>query len=435
MEGIRATIGSRSLLFGINGNVIETAAGGETVRGKWLSTSNQQDNQLRYDIDGVKQPALQAVYSFNDDNQLVVVLQTPTGPVAPFTLLGGIEVDDQHDLIYNVIDPATGAATISITVYGELDFAAGTNNLRIKLAGGGEAQIKGDLGVQSLETTKNSIATAGFKADDILSFKARTRNSLTGGANATKLAKLKFIGNWDVSDGSIVFVSKITGVPAKPGVSIGFGGKFKAVSAGFVYFADGNSQTIALNIRGSHQRTIKGSSSKIDWETSIGFTEKTFQAEMKVTAAKNFPSGQALTIDGSLTLKKDAQATEFAMSLDVVYAFEQGSLVFKADIKNGIRPTYDLRLDGDFKYKNLKITFGLRVSNVAGSQEVAVSVGVEGNEASIVKHLSIIFNISQSEARARVSLNIEIEARLRFVNGKRITTEVKKAIPAGGGSN
>ena len=93
-----------------------------------------------------------------------------------------------------------------------------------------------------------------------------------------------------------------------------------------------------------------------------------------------------------------------------------------------------MRLDGDFRYKNLKITFGLRVSNVAGSQEVAVSVGVEGNEASIVKHLSMMLNISQSEARTRVSLNIEIEARLRFVNGKRITTEVKKAIPAGGGS-
>jgi len=29
-------------------------------------------------------------------------------------------------------------------------------------------------------------------------------------------------------------------------------------------------------------------------------------------------------------------------------------------------------------------------------------------------------------------LNLEIEARLRFVNGKRVTTEVKKAIPAGG---
>ena len=432
MEGIRATIGGRSLLFGINGDVVETAGGTETVRGKWSSVSKQEDNQIRYDLDGAKQPGLQAMYAFNDDNQLVIVLQTPGGPTAPFTLLGGMEVDDQHDIIYNVIDPATGESATSITLYGDLDFAAGSNNLRIKLTGGGEAEVKGDLGVQSLETAKNNVATAGFRADDLLSFKARTKNRLTTGANATKLAKLKFIGNWDVQDGSIVFISKINGTPTKPGVKIGFAGKFKAVSAGFVYFSDGNTQTVALNIRGSHQRTVNGSSSKIDWETSIGFTEKTFKAEMKVAAARTFPSGQALTIDGSLMLKKGTQSTEFALSLDVVYAFEQGSLVFKADIQNGIRPSYDLQLDGEFKYKNLKIEFALRLSNVSGSQEVSVSVGVEGNEASVVKHLSIILNISQTEARTRVSLNLEIEARLRFVNGKRVTTEVKKAIPAGG---
>jgi hypothetical protein len=114
----------------------------------------------------------------------------------------------------------------------------------------------------------------------------------------------------------------------------------------------------------------------------------------------------------------------------MVYEFKDGSLVFSADIKNGVRPTYDFRLEGDFKYNNLSIAFKVHLSSVAGSKEVTVTVGVEGNEVSIVKHLALILNITQSEARARVELNLEIEARLRFVNGKRVTTEVPSRAPA-----
>ena len=69
--------------------------------------------------------------------------------------------------------------------------------------------------------------------------------------------------------------------------------------------------------------------------------------------------------------------------------------------------------------------------NVSGSQDVTVSIGVQGNEESVVKHLSIILNISPANARQRVNANVEIEASLRFVNGKRVTKEAKKEVAAG----
>jgi hypothetical protein len=187
-----------------------------------------------------------------------------------------------------------------------------------------------------------------------------------------------------------------------------------------VYFSDGSRTTIALNISGSHQRTSGKGTTNVKWETSIGFSEKKFEAAVKVKASHNFPSGQALTIEGDLKLKKGAKEFTFDLSLDAVYEFKDGVLVFTADIKNGVQPSYDLGLEGDFTYRNLKIIFKAHVSSVAGSKEVAVSVGVEGNEKSIVKHLSVILNISQSEARAKVSLDVLIEARLRFVNGNRV---------------
>jgi hypothetical protein len=418
MDGMRATIGGRNLIFGLDGKVSEAAAGGETVVGAWRSESTQKDNKIRYTLNGAEQTAVQAFYSFNVDNQLTASLDSASNPA--FTFPGGIEVDDQHDIVYNVIDPATGASRVAMAVYGPLSFTATSTNLQIALAGGGTAEIKGDLGAQSLESAQNNAATAGFKADDLLRFKARTRNKLATGADATKIAKLKFIGNWDVEDGKIVFVSKIAGSPTKPGISLGFGGQFKAVAAGFVYFSDGNRTTIALNIRGSHQRVSGKGTTNIKWETSLGFTEKKFEAAVNVKASHNFASGQALTIEGDLKLKKGPKEFTFDLSLDAVYEFKGGVLVFSADIKNGVRPSYDLGIEGDFVYRNLKITFKAHFSSVGGSKEVAVSVGVEGDENSIVKHLSIMLNISQSEARAKVSANLEISASLRFVNGKRV---------------
>lgn len=51
----------------------------------------------------------------------------------------------------------------------------------------------------------------------------------------------------------LVFASKVTGDLARPDVMIGFGGKIKAVGAGFAYYADAAGSKLACTIKGEHR--------------------------------------------------------------------------------------------------------------------------------------------------------------------------------------
>src|SRR6266699_3300887 len=223
MEGITLTIGSRQLLFARAGTVADAAS--RNVLGAWRSNSDQEDNQIRYAIGGAEQTPLPAVYAFNDSNQLQMQLRGQNGKLSdPLVFVGGIEIDENHDLNYVLVDNTGTPTGNAITVYGNLHFAQDTNNLAIDLSGGGETEIQGLTGDASLQAAKNHIAT--FKGDDLLTFHAETDNEIPGQENLVVVpAKIQFTGGWDIQNGSLVFLSNINSDPGRNAINIGFAGK------------------------------------------------------------------------------------------------------------------------------------------------------------------------------------------------------------------
>jgi hypothetical protein len=416
LEGLRFTAAGRKLLLATTGDLVDVAGTAEKVVGKWVAQSTQKDNQIRYTVDGAAQAPLKANYSFTKRNQLQVSV-TSDGSASKFVFPGRIEVDSNHDFKYFIIDSKGEDTSAFFVLYGEFSFADTTVSLTIKLTGGGVTAVTGASGSQSLETVKNHMA--GFDADDLLTFHARTVNVFDGVLEpVSKLAILDFLGNWDIQDGTIVFVSQVRSSPGSREVNLGFAGKFKAVTAGFVYFADASGAKAVLNIRGRH--TFKGGAGSLAWNTVIGFSEKSFDAQVSVTGFVPLESGQSLTIDGKLAIKGGGgKQLSLDLSLQARYDFEAGLLVFRADIATGgLQPTYDLMLAGAFKYSNLNLTFQIQYTNTANAKKLTVAVGVQGSRDSMIRNLALMLDVSESEAKLK--LNLTIEARIVLKNGVRV---------------
>ena len=64
-----------------------------------------------------------------------------------------------------------------------------------------------------------------------------------------------------------------------------------ALTAGFVYFADGLSTDVVLNIHGRHVfKSAGGGQTDLTWETTIGFSGRSFRAAVAVDMAASDPS-------------------------------------------------------------------------------------------------------------------------------------------------
>src|SRR5262249_31752907 len=151
-----------------------------------------------------------------------------------------------HDFLYHVIDSTGDDTGVQFTLFGTYEFEKVSNDLVLHLTGGGDAHVIGDTGAQSLEAARNHIAN--FKSEDLLTYQATTTNQFPTGETVDKPAILNFIGSWDIQDGEVVFQSEVQGSLNQPSVTLGFGGKFGGVTAGFIYHADPTSTDIALNV-------------------------------------------------------------------------------------------------------------------------------------------------------------------------------------------
>src|SRR5262245_40980091 len=104
---LKLTTAGNTLEFRPNGEVAVRTDEAENVRGTWRGSAGPGDekaNRFLYTLDGIDQTPLPAAYTFSDTNQLSVVLQGADGKSEPGLLPGGIEVDDQHDIIYRLVD-------------------------------------------------------------------------------------------------------------------------------------------------------------------------------------------------------------------------------------------------------------------------------------------------------------------------------------------
>src|ERR1043165_4931795 len=191
---ITITLGGKKLLFLPSGDVAIAANNQQTVTGKWhtAGANDPQDNKIRYTVAGANQPPLAALYSFNDTNQLQVALKADDGTQSTKeALLGSIEIDDAHRLVYHLLDGNGNALNQSLTLFGSnFHFAEGTGNLAMDLTGGGQVSISGDAGINSLEAAQNHVA--GFDAADLLHFHASTDNTLADNSVMNVPADLTF---------------------------------------------------------------------------------------------------------------------------------------------------------------------------------------------------------------------------------------------------
>lgn len=418
---ITLTVQGQTLLFLPNGDVAVSAGGQQTVQGTWrtaVSGAEPVDNKIRYALGGADQTPIQALYSFtNPGNQMQVVLQAADGTKSdPALLVGSIQIDDGHHLIYNLFDDSGNALNTSVTIYGDnFHFEDATSNLVMDLANGGQVSIVGDSGINSLEAAENHIA--GFDAADLLHFHASTDNTLADGSVMSIPAELSFIGTWDIQQGSLTFLSKITGDITKPDVHIGFAGKIGAVTAGFVYFADSAGTQLAFNISGQHVWKAGNTTNAFNWQSTLGFSQKSFDAKVSFDLSSKTTSGRSFSVNGDLTLQQPSGgALTMSFNLKAQYQWQNNLLTFSADVSDVAGAlSYQLMLEGTFKLDHGSIQFAIKFSNAPGGSAFALDLNFQGDKTSLIKSLSVHLQISQGAAG--VMINATAEIQLRFVKG------------------
>ena len=412
------TTSGRTLVFLPNGDLAVLDQDQQTVRGTWrgrAAPGEAGENTFRFTLDGAEQPSVRARYSFNDLNQLQVVLEAADGQSSPAMLVGGIEVDDQHDIVYRLVDDNGADTGASVVLYGELSIEQNTNALRIVLEGGGETKVTGSNGLQSLDAAQNRIAS--FAADDLLRFRASTVNVLDNGGVVEVPAKLEFAGSWDIQKGQLVFLSKVVGDLSHPDVSIGFAGKLGAVSAGFVYFADANGVNAAFTIRGQHVWGAGDTQSEFNWQVSLGFSDKKFSAAVDLDLNRVLQNGRRVSLAGKMNLKQaDGGTLDLDLSLEAEYEWQDNALVFKAIVNNEAGNfNYDLMLEGRLQLAAGDLTFSIRYSNTPGSEGLTIGLTFTGDRDSAIQ--AIAFHLRVSPDQIDLGISARFTLRQSFVAG------------------
>ncbi len=419
---LQLEVGGRILRFHLNGDVAVQEGGHDVVKGKWrtaVEDGESEDNRVRYTLDGAEQAPLATVYRFAEDTaQLVMQLKASDGSVSePATLPGWIEVDDDHEFLYHLIGESGEDTGHRITIYAAISFEEDTNALLLTLSGGGgRVTLKGDSGVESVEALENT--DAAFDADDLLRFHVTTSNPLADGSLLEKKAMLDFVGRFGIRDGSLIFASKVKGDLSRPDVSLGFAGKLGAVEAGFVYYAGQDQTKAAFNIRGKHVWKAGDTTTKFNWESTLGFSDTNkFTAKVQFDSERTIQKGRSLTLCGNLSLQDGKGGTmDLDLALKVKYAWENNALTFRAEVKeeNGVF-SYDLMLEGTFRFSRSTMVFSVKCGNDPGDPGIDIALKVQGDRTSAVKALAFHLNMSEGQVRAQIS--VEFEVRMRFVQG------------------
>ncbi|HMG34532.1 MAG TPA: hypothetical protein VKM94_11390 [Blastocatellia bacterium] len=408
MSDLQVVVGGQTLTFLSTGDVSVLSGDQQVKKGKWSSdapSGASPANQLTYDIDGTAQTPLPVNYAFTATNQLSV-----TAGSAQAVYAGAIEIDDNHDVVYTLIDGQGNTLTQRFTVYGDLSFDKATNDIAISLTGGGKTQITGASGIQSIEALKNNIAA--FRGDDLLQFNAFTENQLTDGSTLLSPANIQFTGNWDFKGGQLVFVSKVQGDITRPDIELGFAGTVKGITAGFAYFTDDKGTSLAFNIAGQHT----WNSGNTNWDVSLGYTQKTFTATIDGKLQQKIGTGQEFTISGhaQLTLK-DGAPMKLDLEINATYQWtNQGTLVFTAKVsEENNELNYNLQLEGNFKFAGGVLSFQIKFSGGAPSDQFQLQLAFTGGPTDIVKTISLVLNVSPD----KVDLSFQFELRMTWVDG------------------
>jgi hypothetical protein len=425
MNELKVNFGTETRLFMANGDVAIITDGQPRVRGRWRSQSlndDPKDNQLRYELDGVSQDPIDLEYRFNQDNQLQATVknQSVDGITAdPVTYFGQIVVPDPEQLHYELIGEDGKLTGRTLVVYGDIAFAEDTNDLVVRLVGGGEASIKGAEQNESLEALRNT--DADLLGDDLIRFNAFTKNLLAGQAKPKRYrAQIEFTGKWDLTKDGLRFAANVQRGASNKNMAIAFGGKVKAITAGFAYFSDAAGTKLAFTISGQHTWDA-GSAS---WKLALGHSNQVFTAKFSGAVKHTFDNGNVLELSGVANVKVGGGKTAVDLSITAAYSWEKAGgknkLVFKALVSgDDASLNYDLNLEGNFIFNGKSLVFRFRFANQSSnSNSLQFELAFSGNETSLIENLSLVLDVDRNQ----VDLSLKFSMEMRFVAG----TYVKK---------
>jgi hypothetical protein len=423
MQNVAVTINSVKQWLRPNGKI--TQADSEDPLGHWSSKSEpaagaDEINAWVLNYSGGETKNLKAAYSFNDNNQLVVLLSNEDGSALDghesTAMAGQIIVDDMFDLTYALIDDDGDALGHNVFVYGALKFLDNTNDLQVALNGGGTATITAKpLFEDTLEAELHQ--DSALDRSDAIVFRTYTVNPTKDGGKITRRAIVKFVGQWefDGADESLSFVTKVTGDLNKPRVKVAFGGKFKAVSAGFVYVNSGNEQLHIFRVRGEH----KWDSGNAQWGVTLGYSNNTYKAIVDGDLSVELPEGTTFKLRGAFSIvKEEGHSPKFELEMNARYEIKgRGYIEFSADVSNTDGDlNYKLGFEGVYRLsKERTLTFGL----LFGKQEA------KGEALSISATLSNTFNLDVlitdifgDTSQVIVTLSVEMRWKINPDTGK-----------------
>ena len=425
MFGPKLETANGTLLFDSTGVLAIVTGDEEAARGRWRSNVDvgaAKENAFRYDIDGVEQTPIPAAYSFSDDNQLVVKLSDSGGATSDaFAYCGGIEVDDGHDVLYRLIDAAGDPTGATISVYGEFKFQQTTEDLVISTTGGADAIIQRVRGERSIDALENDVE---FQPKDLLRFQAITFNTFSTGEAVPVRAVIDFVGQWNLRDNQLVFLSSIKGDLASPAVNLLFAGQIGAVKVGFEYKSGPDGTDVLLQLQGKHTFNSETSETTVTWNSSLGFSDKQFTAKLSGGSVTDFDGGGKLTLSGDFELSHQedgAVAATMKLSLGARYEWANNVLIFKADISddNG-ELNYNLQLNGTWKYAGHTLMFKIQYTNDSSQPDLHIELSLGADQESVVRMISFVLDITEGEATAKIEASFEI--RLRWASGVPVKT-------------
>ncbi|CAB1055755.1 hypothetical protein D1BOALGB6SA_489 [Olavius sp. associated proteobacterium Delta 1] len=422
MQNVVITVNNNRQWLRPNGQI--TKADSQEILGNWSSKSEsaaaaEETNAWVLKYNDNTTTTLKAGYSFNDNNQLVVTLANEDG--SPLdghdatTLAGQIIVDDMFDLTYALIDDEGDNLGHNVYVYGTLKFLDNTNDLEVTLNGGGTLTIKAQpLFDSTLEAELHQ--DSAFDRSDAIVFNTYTVNQTNDGGHITKNAIIKFVGSWDFDDPdeSLSFVTKVTGSVNKPQIRVAFGGKFKGVSAGFVYVNSDNQQFAVFKVRGEH----KWDSSRAQWQVALGYSNNKYQAlvdgELQIRPSED----TTFTLSGAFSIVKDhGHSPKFNLEMKAKYEVQNsGHIEFFANVSNtdaGL--DYRLGLEGVYRFSHGKLTFSLLFDNKESNGTLSLNAAL-GSSSSLQV---LVTNIFGDTPHIGVTLSVQLRWKINPNTGRR----------------
>jgi len=419
MPGLTFTNNGNQWILCLDGTVSALNAGVEQPgKGSW--SADLLANSIHLHIAGQPDVSVPVKYSFNKNNQLVVVV--PGGGAAPadstpYTFQGHIDVSDNTVVRYTLFGADLKAAVdqagrpIVLFVHGALSINDSLDQLVVTLPDKSTTFITGsepDGG--SVLPSQNVTGTGG---SDRLSFFAVTKNTDSSGIPHKMTANILFLGSWDLNQDGIAF--KASGTSGKE-LSIQLGGTFKGVAAGISVHQVGNDTDVAFNIHGKHRyNSPGGQNTDVNWSVGLGYSEKQFAAVVALGASSTPANTGGASFQMSGTLQFVGGPTN-SLALDLKATYNpspDGQLIFTADVSDGPGGvSYALDLEGKYTVKGGLVTFDVILDGGAGGNSLKVELGYTSTDGNLKAHMDAVMKGNQ------VSFDFELSVHL--VNGKMV---------------